>query len=193
MLGCRAAESATTTSDRSAAPPRSQLHSEGKGERDDYIERTIAAVRKQIGYVGADASRRSVLAELTKALRLSKDRDGESDARRRNGNTAAASIVLDDGYSIEFQSFEHVAQPGKLGDQLSTTVGIATEFSKLQARRVATLVRRAASRSEELRDREVYVDEAVRLLGSRSRSSSTSGTGPRAGASGRGWMGSTPS
>jgi hypothetical protein len=81
-----------------------------------------------------------------------------------HGNTAAATIVLDNGYSIEFPTFEHVAQPGKLADQLATTVGITTDFSKLQSRRVASLVCRAASRGEELREHSLYVDEAVRLL-----------------------------
>lgn len=81
-----------------------------------------------------------------------------------HGNTAAASIVLDDGYSIDFDRFEHVAQPGKLADQLATTVGIATDFSKLQSRRVAAPVRKTATRLEELREHEVYVDEAIRLL-----------------------------
>ncbi len=66
--------------------------------------------------------------------------------------------------AIEFASFAHVAQPGTLGDQLATTVAIATDFSKLQARRVASLVRKAASRNEELREHEVYTDEAAKLL-----------------------------
>ena len=73
--------------------------------------------------------------------------------------------MLDDGYTIEFPSFEHVAQPGKLADQLATTVGIATDFSKLQSRRIAALVRRAASRGEELREHAFYMStRQIRLL-----------------------------
>ena len=44
------------------------------------------------------------------------------------------------------------------------TVGITTEFSKLQARRVASLVRLAADRHGELHEHARYADEAARLL-----------------------------
>ncbi len=166
MLGCRAAEHGYDDNALDALIRHArQAHGEDKGERPDYVARTIAAVRRQVGYVGPDAETNNVLAELTKALRLSEiERHAVGTYVAGHGNTASATIVLDDGYTIEFPSFEHVAQPGKLADQLSTTVGIATDFSKLQSRRIAALVRRAASREQELREHAVYVDEAVRLL-----------------------------
>jgi hypothetical protein len=166
MLGCRAAEHGYDDDVLDALIRHArQTHGEGKGERDDYVRRTIDAVRRQVGYVGPDAERDELLGELTNALRLSEiGRHAVATYVAGHGNSATAAIVLDDGYTIEFPSFEHVAQPGKLADQLSTTVGIATDFSKLQSRRIAALVRRTASRAEELREHAVYVDEAVRLL-----------------------------
>ena len=71
MLGCRAAEYGYGDDVLGALIRHArQLHGEDKGERDDYIERTIAAVRRRVGYVGADATQDAMLAELTKALRL---------------------------------------------------------------------------------------------------------------------------
>ncbi len=166
MLGCRAAEHGYGDDVLAALIRHARkLHGEEKGERDDYIERTTAAVRRRVGYVGADATLDAILAELTKALRV--DELGRRVASTRvagHGNTAAVTIVLDDGYKIRFSNFEHVAQPGKLADQLSTTVGIATDFSKLQSRRIARLVRLAADRRGELHEHAQYADEAARLL-----------------------------
>lgn len=166
-LGCRTAEHGYGD-DVLGALIRHARHVHGedeKGDRDDYIELTIKAVRQLVPYVGVDTSLDETLAELTKSLRLGEvGRRAVSTRVIGHGNTAAASIALDDGYSIDFPSFQHVAQPAKLADQLATTVGIATEFSKLHARRVAALVRKTANRREELRDHEPYVDEAMRLL-----------------------------
>jgi hypothetical protein len=166
MLGCRAAEHGYGDDVLAALICQARkTHAEGKGEREDYIERTVAAVRERVGYVGADTGHEQVLSELTKALRLTEiGRRAVLTIVAGHGNAARAAIVLDDGYTIEFPNFEHVAQPGKLADQLATTVGIATEFSKLHSRRVASLVRRAASRADELRDHSLYVDEALRFL-----------------------------
>jgi len=141
------------------------LHGEQKGERVDYVQRTVEAVRRRIGRVGPGVRQQDALGELTKALRL-------DEVKRRvvgayvagHGNSAAAAIVLDDDYSIEFERFEHVAQPEKLADQLACTVGLTTSFNKIQARRVASLVRSIAGRGEELREHALYVDEALRLL-----------------------------
>lgn len=73
QLGCRAAEHGYDD-DALASLIRHarRVHGEDKGEREDYVERTIAAVRKRVGYVSGDATRDAVLAELTKALRLAK-------------------------------------------------------------------------------------------------------------------------
>ncbi len=177
MLGCRAAEYGYDDDVLGALLRHArQLHGEGKGERDNYIERTIAAVRKRVGHVGADATRDAMLAELAQALRLPEGRSVALTRVAGHGNSAAASIVLDDGYNIEFDRFEHVAQPAKLADQLATTVGVATEFSKLQARRVAALVasrgesRRRVARSRGLHRRRDHAptactDAGVRLQG----------------------------
>jgi len=166
MLGCRAAELGYSDDILAALIRHARRqHGEEKGERDDYVERTVAAVRRQVGYVGPDAEHAKVLSELTRTLRLDElKRRAVGTHVAGHGNTATAVIMLDDGYTIEFPSFEHVAQPGKLADQLATTVGIATDFSKLQSRRIAALVRRAASRGEELREHALYVDAAIRLL-----------------------------
>ena len=108
-----------------------------------------------------------ILAELTKAIRLDgwAGERGRRRSLRGHGNTAAATILLDDGYAIEFPSFEHVAQPGKLADQL---VHHGRDHHRLLEApvppgRVAGAPV-AASRREELRDHAVYVDDAIRLL-----------------------------
>jgi hypothetical protein len=166
MLGCRAAEHGYKDDLLAALIRHSRhKHGEGKGGREDYVERTIAAVRRRVGYISADSTRDEVLSEITTVLRL-------GDVRRRaiatrvagHGNSASAAIVLDNGYAIEFDQFAHVAQPDKLADQLATTVAITTQFSKLQARRVASLVRMAASRIAELHERDIYIEEAMKML-----------------------------
>ena len=166
MLGCRAAEYGYDDEVLGALIRHARaIHNDDKGERDDYVERTIRAVRRRVGQIGAEISYDELLAELTRALRV--DERGRRVSWTRvvgHGNAAAAAIGLDDGYEIEFSSFEHISQPAKLADQLATTIAIVTEFSKLQARRVASLVRLTASRGGELHDREIYVEEALRLL-----------------------------
>jgi hypothetical protein len=165
-LGCRAAEHSYDDAMIGALIRHARRqHGEEKGERDDYVPRTVEAVRERVGYVGADSEHDDLLAELTKAIRVgSLGRRVASTFVAGHGNTGSATIALDDGYTIEFEQFEHVAQPAKLADQLATTVGITTEFSKLQARRVAALVRLSASREQELRNHGVFVNEAMRLL-----------------------------
>ena len=165
MLGCRAAEHGYDDDVlRALIRHARQAHGEEKGERDDYVERTVAAVRKRVGQVGVDAERGELLAELTKALRLPAGRRVVSTLVTGHGNSATAAIELDDGYTIEFENFEHVAQPAKLADTLATTVGVATDFTKLQSRRAAALVRLSADRREEFRQHSIHVDEAAKLL-----------------------------
>ena len=54
MLGCRAAELGYGDDILAALIRHARRqHGEEKGERDDYVERTVAAVRRQVGYVGA--------------------------------------------------------------------------------------------------------------------------------------------
>jgi len=142
-----------------------RVHGEPKGDRDDYIATTIRNVRRRVGHVGAGASPETILDELTKAIRVNElGRRVVSTHVGGHGSNAGASIMLDDGYTIEFDSFGQVAQSAALADQLATTVGITTDFNRIQARRVAALVRLAASRADELRDYSVYVDAALRLL-----------------------------
>ena len=111
MLGCRAAEYGYDDATLAELIRRARrLHGEDKGERDDYVARTIAAVRQRVGYVGTDSKLDVILAELTKALRLDGvDRRVVLTRVAGHGNTAAATIVLDDGYEIRFSTFEHVA------------------------------------------------------------------------------------
>ena len=166
MLGCRAAEHGYSDEVIEALIRHARrAHGEDKAERDNYVQRTVAAVRKRVGHVSGDAKRDELLAELTKTLRLGEvHRHVVSTIVTGHGNSAMAAIELDDGYTIEFETFEHVAQPAKLADTLATTVGIATDFTKLQSRRAAALVRRSADRREEFRQHSIHVDAAARLL-----------------------------
>jgi hypothetical protein len=166
MLGARAAELGYGDAALEALIRHARsMHGEDKGERADYVERTVAAVRAKVGRAAPDVRHQEALDELTRALRL--DEVGRRVVRTfvaGHGHAAAASIELDDGYSIDFDRFEQVAQPDKLANQLACTVGITTVFTKLQARRVASLVRSIAGRGEELREHALFVDEALRLL-----------------------------
>jgi hypothetical protein len=118
-LGCRAAEHGYSDEVLAALFKHTRAkHREDKGQRPDYVARTVAAVRKRVAHVTADSTLDEVLSELTAALRL----DG---VQRRvveahvagHGSTASVSIGLDDGYQVEFDQFVHVAQPDKLADQ----------------------------------------------------------------------------
>ncbi len=85
MLGCRAAEHGYDDGVLGALIRHARrVHGEDKGERDDYVEKTVAAVRKRVGYVTSGRKDDELLAELTKALRRRRNRPAcDRDARRR--------------------------------------------------------------------------------------------------------------
>lgn len=140
-------------------------HGDAKGERADYPDTTIRNVRKRVGHITVESEPDAVLDELTRALRVDKVNRRVVEALVKGyGNTATAAVILDNGYAIEFDQFRQAAQPDALADLLSTTVAISTEFTKLQARRIAALIRQAASRDDELHERETFVEASTKLL-----------------------------
>ena len=176
MLGCRAAEYGYGD-DMLGALIRHvrRLHGEEKGERDDYIERTIAAVRRRVGYVGADATQDEVLAELTKTLRL-------GEIERRVVATHVAGTATRRGGDRARRRLQHrvpeLRARRATGQARRPARDDSRDHDRIQQaagapRRVRSCAERR-SRTEELREHEVYIDEAVRLLRLAKRSSSTS-------------------
>jgi hypothetical protein len=131
-------------------------HGDAKGERDDYIERTIAAVRQKVGYPAS--SPKAILERLTKDIHAAQVGLTLADVRVSGyGDRARVAFVFSDGSELDFPHAEQIATASRLASGLANTIGIAAEFSPLQARRVAAHVRRYAGRTNERRER----DEAI--------------------------------
>jgi len=157
---CRAAEHECSDPELAALLREARRrHGEAKGERPDYIERTIASVRHKVGYPAQ--SPQAILGTLTKELHAGQVGLSVTDLRV-SGNRV--SIVFSDGSELAARA-EHIATASKLGAELATTIGIAADFSTLQARRIAAHVRRYAGRSNELREREQAITWGIDFLG----------------------------
>lgn len=186
QLCCRAAEHDLPDTDLAALIRHHRaLQKDAKAERDDYVERTIQAVRRRVGYPAAAPD--DMLAELTDLIEV-----GQQQLRMVNvritgdGNDAVASIDLDDGTEVFFERLEHVGKPEKLATQLASRVGVATEFTPLQARRVSALMRRYVGRARSVLRQELLRSSALDLLGApRSGTTSSSPVSLSAGTRGR--------
>ena len=164
QLGCRAAEHDLLDPDLAALIRHYRaLHKDAKGERADYVERTIEAVRRRVGYPARDPG--EILPQLTDLLEVGQvvlkvvgvEVSGD-------GNAAPVVIHLDDGTPIFFERFEHVGKPDKLATQLASTVGVWTEFSPLQARKAAGLIRRYVGRAQVIARHELFASWVIDLL-----------------------------
>jgi hypothetical protein len=156
-LGCHAAERECSDAELDALiRDARRRHGEDKGERDDYVERTITAIRKQVPYPASDHDQ--LLAHLTRELQA-----GQVDLTlvgirgSGHGDGARVTFVFSDGSEADFARAEHIATASKLGAKLATTIGIAADFTPLQARRVAAHVRRYLGRSNAGREHEQAV------------------------------------
>jgi hypothetical protein len=155
-LACRAAEVGCSDDELAAVIRHArQRHGEDKGERDDYVSRTVAAARERVGPEPSRRTPEDARAQLTRLLKLEQaGRRVESARVSGYGLEARAAIVLDDGYEIRFPRFELVAMPKKLGAELAATVGVKAEFTTLQAHEATALVRRIAARDTEFEERD---------------------------------------
>jgi hypothetical protein len=158
-LGCRAAEHGYDDAVlRALIRLARRKHGEDKGERDDYIDLTIKAIRERVPYVAPAAGVAEYRAAINQEIPFAEiGRAAVATRVQGHGISASTWIVLDDGYEIDFASFEHITQPTKLADMLATTVGITTEFSKfaVASHRVVRQARRR-SRQRDARPRGVH-------------------------------------
>jgi hypothetical protein len=167
-LCCRAAEHGYGDDDLAALVRHARrLHGSPKGERADYVARTVAAARQRVGRTPRERSHEDALAELTGLLGLDAlGRQVAGAVVAGHGSEALAQIRLADGYVIDFPRFGAIASSRPLAAQLATTVGVVLDPTPLQARRAAALVRQLAARDRETRDleqTEAYASELLRL------------------------------
>ena len=156
---CRAAEHECSDLELAALISEARRrHGETKGERADYVKRTIAAARKKVGYPAQSPA--AILERLTKDLHAAQVGLTVVDVRA-SGNRMA--IVFSDGTELTARA-EQIAMASRLGAELATTIGIATDLSTLQARRVAALVRRYAGRTNEAREQEQAITWGIEFL-----------------------------
>ncbi len=162
--GCRAAERECSDNEITALIRESRRqHGEDKGQRDDYVERTLTAIRRRIPRAteGGD----QLLAVLTKELHAQQVKLTVTGVEVSGyGDAARTTITLSDGSKVDFARLEHVANATRLGDVLSATAGISAEFTKLQARRIAAHIRRYVGRTNEGRDQEQATTWGVDFL-----------------------------
>ena len=129
MLGCRAAEYGYDDEVLGALIRHARaIHNDDKGERDDYVERTIRAVRRRVGQIGAEISYDELFAGLTRALQWTSaaacvlDWRGRAPQRSRSGNR------LDDG-SRSSSPASSTSPSRRSWPIRSGPIAIVTEFS----------------------------------------------------------------
>jgi hypothetical protein len=154
MLACRALELGVETDADLAAllrHHRSRLKDaaeRAKGDRADYIERTIAKARETVG--PPVTSPVEILARLTRDLRLASRRLALTDVQV-SGDEGLTKFIAHDGRLMVFDRLGDVAKPDRLADALAASFGVTTEFGKIQARRIAALVREYVGPATELK------------------------------------------
>jgi hypothetical protein len=154
-MGCRAAEHECSDAELAALIREARRrHGEDKGERDGYIKLTIKAIRKKVPY--PPGSPGELLAQLTRELQAGQvDLTLVGIRASGHGDGARVTFVFSDRSEADFARAEHIANASKLGAKLATTIGIAADFTPLQARRIAAHVRRYLGRSNAEREHEL--------------------------------------
>jgi hypothetical protein len=165
-LACRAAELGLTDAQIATLIRYARrLHDDPKGERVDYVERTIAFAHTKVRSIDDATSADAILAQLTE--RVGAAQIGLAVANvivSGHGDEAMAALVLSDGSTVEFSRLDHVATPSRLSHRLAADAGIALDFSTIAAAKIAALMRRYAGRSNETHRHELAIDWGLEFL-----------------------------
>jgi hypothetical protein len=167
MLACRAIDLGVTDDADLAVllrHHRSTLKDENeraKGERPDYIERTIAKARQSVG--PPVASHADILPQLTKRMRMATCELKLADVQVM-GDGGRTKFIASDGRLMVFDRLDDVSKPDHLADKLSGAFAVVTELTKLQARAITALVRQYVGPAIELQDEIMLAGWVIDML-----------------------------
>ena len=139
-----------------------------KGEREDYISRTVAKARERVGYPAHQNSPAANLDELTKATRADEIGMRVTGATVVGKGGQARAILHLTGsrgdYDVPFARFSDVTTPARLSSELALTLGVEVGFSVPQAIRFGARMRSVAARDWEDDEAGLALDMAHELL-----------------------------
>jgi hypothetical protein len=125
-----------------------------KGERPDYIERTVRAAREKIGAAPRDRTLEQARNKLADLLQLERAPEApfvvQATAIYGHGATARGVVFLSRGQTLEFDRVGDIGKQTRLAEELAASIGVATNFTKTQAITALALVRQIAEGSAAL-------------------------------------------
>ena len=138
----------------------------GKGERPDYLERTVRAAREFVGAAPRDRTVEQAKNKLADLLRLDRAPEArlvvQDAAIYGHGATARGAVFLSRGLTLEFDRIGDMSKTARLAEELAASVGVSADFVKRQAVDALALVRQIAQRSTEMA--ELDATEAMATL-----------------------------
>ena len=134
-----------------------------KGERENYLDVTLQAIRRRVPYPAESPA--DTLAELTDVLDLAQQ-ELELDGIEASGDGANARVklALSDGSAVTFDKLAHAGRPAELATALAGASGVVTSFDPMQATRVVALIRRYLGRTRKVAEHQRVIELGLELL-----------------------------